>query len=385
MKKTLCLLLALCLMTVCLFGCSSNSGTAQPQPTETTAKAQVETTAAPEVTEPESTSVTVTDVLGRTITLDTAASSIVAIGANSLRIACYLDAADMIVGIESFELTPSIYRPYSVAYPDLVNKPVVAEAMGAADVEALILAKPDVIFCAYTDPADADTLQEQTGIPVISVRYSMGVFGEDFFNAMRIMGAAIGHDAEAEALIATINSYMNDLDERTSDIPDDQKPAVYVAGENFNGWHGIDGTNSAFVPLDAIHANNVAKTEEKASAYLVDMEQILVWNPDIIVLNYENLGLVNDQYNSDPSFFHSLQAVQNDQVYKILPYVWYGTNAEMGIIDAYYLGTILYPEAFSDINLEKKTNEIFQAFLNCDLYAQCETELGGFGTVTIGE
>lgn len=384
MKKILSFILAVVLMLTVFGGCAAQPPVEKTEAPITDAPQQ---TVAAEPT-PKDTSMVITDVLGREVTLEEPVEKIVAIGANTLRIVCYLDATDMVVGVEDFEINPamiSAYRPYAIAYPEIASQPVIAVANGAVDVEALLVQDPDVILCAYSDVSDADTLQEQTGIPVISVRYSMGVFGEDFFNALSILGETLGHQEDATNLINAINAYMEDLNNRTKDVADDTKPSVYVGGENFNGWHGIDGTNSAYVPFEAINALNVAKSESQASAYLVDMEQILVWNPEIIFLNYENMGLVNDQYVSNPDFFESLDAVKNDKVYKVLPYVWYGTNAEMAIVDAYYIGTLLYPEQFADIDLEAKINEIFQTFLRCDLYEACETAIGGFGTVKIGE
>ena len=374
--RNICLVLALCILIGLMAACStSTSSTDSPGETPATKAAA-------------SQAFTVTDVLGRKVSFEKAPESLVALGANTLRLVCYLDAADKVIGIETFEEKPTIYRPYGIAYPDLAKLPVVAESMGAADVEQIMALGTDVIFCSYPEAEDADNLQSSTGIPVVCVKYSKGVFGDDFYSALRIVAETLGESDKAETVIDYVEECKNDLVKRTENIPDEGKLSVYMGGENFNGWHGIDGTNSEFVPLDIIGGKNVAADSGTAGtlgAFLVDLEQIFAWNPDYIVLNVENLGLVEDQYKSNPNLFKSLKAVQNGTVYKSLPYLWYGTNTELALIDAYYLGTLLYPEQFADIDIAKKSDEIFNAMLSTPLYDACQEATGGcFGKYTIG-
>jgi iron complex transport system substrate-binding protein len=97
------------------------------------------------------------------------------------------------------------------------------------------------------------------------------------------------------------------------------------------------------------------------------------------------MDLVNEQYAQNPDFFNSLQAVQNKQVYSQLAYNNNYTNIEIALADAYYAGTVIYPDAFSDINIDEKADEIFEFLLGEKIYSQYVDAGQGFGPLTIGE
>jgi iron complex transport system substrate-binding protein len=71
-------------------------------------------------------------------------------------------------------------------------------------------------------------------------------------------------------------------------------------------------------------------------------------------------------------------AFQNGKIYGTLPYNYYHTNIAVALADAYYIGKVLYPDCFGDVNPELKADEIFQAFLGKSLYMQYEKTYGGF-------
>jgi iron complex transport system substrate-binding protein len=49
----------------------------------------------------------------------------------------------------------------------------------------------------------------------------------------------------------------------------------------------------------------------------------------------------------------------------------------------YYLGKVLYPEKFKDVDPEKKADEIYKFLLGKELYAQMAKDFGGFKKITI--
>ena len=67
------------------------------------------------------------------------------------------------------------------------------------------------------------------------------------------------------------------------------------------------------------------------------------------------------ELKTDP-VYQALSAVQREEVFGVLPYNWYSMNQGSVIADAWFIGQILYPERFKDIEPEKKADEIY-AFL----------------------
>ena len=69
------------------------------------------------------------------------------------------------------------------------------------------------------------------------------------YETIRILGELYGMESRAEELTAYLKGIQEDLDSRTKNIPDSDKPSVYVAGVSFRGLHGFEGTEAGSVLL----------------------------------------------------------------------------------------------------------------------------------------
>lgn len=176
-----------------------------------------------------------------------------------------------------------------------------------------------------------------------------------------------------------------DLNDRTKDIADTDKPVVYTGAVTYNGAHGFAGTYANFGPLKAINAINVADETGQKDGFDVDWEKIQVWDPDYIFLDPGNMNLVNEEYTKKPDYFNSLRAVREGKVYSMISFNNYSTNSEVAIADAYYAGKVLFPEKFADIDMETKTDEIIAKFLGRGIYAEMKEAGLTFGKITLGQ
>ncbi|MBN1184919.1 MAG: ABC transporter substrate-binding protein, partial [Bacteroidales bacterium] len=123
----------------------------------------------------------VKDMLGRDVVIPDTVNKVIGLRAGALRLLLYCGAKDMISGIEESERRPG--RPYMEAFPELRKLPVIGPSMGG-DAELILKANPDVIFISYTTIADADALQEKTGIPVIAIECpEFAIEKEKLFNS----------------------------------------------------------------------------------------------------------------------------------------------------------------------------------------------------------
>lgn len=381
--KTNKLLLTLCILFVLAFTCACSNGATQDKTTPT------EESSKETVTENESSETRIIiDAAGREVTIPETVTSVAPLG-NALRMMCYSEAVDLVVGVEVGELDEILLKAYSyVNHEYLSTLPVIGTGGSngfTAYEEELINLNPDVIICSYP-VEDAENLQTKTGIPVIVIN-SGNLFQEDYNESLRIIGDVCHKEERVQELISYIEDTIVDLDNRTADFPEEDKPSVYVGALSYKGGHGIEGTYANFPPLTAIHAKDILSDEYTTiKALNVEKELILVEDPDILFLDPANLQLVNQDFAANPSFYESLQAYNKQEIYTIIGYNYYHTNVEIAIADAYFAGTVLYPEAFSDIDPEEKATEIFSFFLGSDTYYQ-DLNNGGFayGKLTIGE
>ena len=65
------------------------------------------------------------------------------------------------------------------------------------------------------------------------------------------------------------------------------------------------------------------------------------------------------------------------------PFIFSAVNMEMAVADAWYAGSVLYPEGFSDIDPEAKAREIFTTLLGSDPYDQLKEAGYGFTTLSL--
>ena len=378
MKKLASLLLILgILLSLCACGAAN-----QPAPTaaaETAAEPTEEPAAEPETR-------IVVDGLGREIEVPAKVETIVTLG-NASRMATYLGLADKMITVTSGDNNDSVVMAYGYYNHDIwADLPVCSSGgYGEINPEVIIEASPDVILCTFEEDIVAN-IEEQLGRKVVAAPQGT-LFAEDYEHALRVFGEACGVSDRAETVIAFIQECLADLDSRTSSIADDNKPTALCAAATFRGGHGIAGVyanNAVFATVNAkdvtIGYIDVQKGVE------VDKEQVLEWNPDLIVLDASNLGLVENEYAEDPAFFESLNAVKNGELYQWPNSTSNYTNVEIPLVNAYYIGSVLFPEAFADVDFETKAEEIFRFFLGHDGYLSVLNNAGmGYGSVVLGK
>lgn len=408
MKKTISMLLALA-MLLSLAACGAKTEPAQTVPAAETSAAPAESEAPSPVEQTPATR-TVIDVFNREVEIPYKVESIVCLGSMGPRMAAYLDVIDMMVGAEDTDISRmSVRYDYSPVYHEQLKLlPSVGAGGGSGGnngyAEQIIMVQPDVILAGF-DPEAADELQTQTGIPVVSIRYRNREFiDEGFYRSMRVFAETVGAEERCEQLLAYIDECRADLNDRTKDIPDSEKLRAYPAAVTQSGSHGFYFTYVNFPAFLAVNAINVADefieqvtgadtraADAAGTAFLgqngfdVDPEQIVVWDPDIIFLDPANMNLVNDEYAANPTFFQSLRAVREGEVYTMPSTNAAGPNITYLLINAYFAGITLYPEQFEDIDLKVKAGEIMEMMLGRDFFD--EMEEGGlyYGKIVIGE
>jgi iron complex transport system substrate-binding protein len=326
--------------------------------------------------------ISIIDMSGRSVELQIPAAKVCAIGPGALRLACYTEAAGKVVGIENMEKRWGTGRPYILAYPELLEMPVIGQGGpdSTPDPEALLSIGPDVIFAAYlVDASKANELQEKTGIPVVVLSYGeLGTFDQQLLDSITLVGQLTGNEARSREVVNFIKGCQEDLNKRTSGIANNKKPTVYAGGISMKGTHGIESTQVDFQPFTAINARNVMDETGRKGSVMIDKEQLLQWNPDIIFIDESGWQMVQEDYAKNPGLYTSLKAVQNGEVYGYLPYNYYTTNVDTALADAYFMGKVIYPNSFKDVDPVGKAGEIYRFLLGKDTYERMSRDFGGF-------
>ncbi|MCX7724805.1 MAG: iron ABC transporter substrate-binding protein [Thermodesulfovibrio sp.] len=331
----------------------------------------------------------IVDLEGRTIIIPQNVERVIPLG-GALRFIVYLDAFEKVVGVENFEkkFKNNPLRPYSLKISNYIDKiPSIGEGGPGKipDIEKLIELKPDLIIAMGIDKTVVNAIETKTKIPIVVLSSGgRGFFDEDLvIESLRLLGKILKKENKAEKLIKYIKKSKEDLLKRTSESASSVR--VYVGGIAYGGRQGFTSTQADFMPLKWINAKNLADAIKTKGPVFLNKEQILKWNPDVIFIDLAGLELIAEDLKKNYDFYRSLKAVKEEKIYSILPYNNYHTNIEIAIANSYFMGKIIYPKKFKDIDPNKKADEIVYEFLGLKGYMSKLPPKYGFGRVILRE
>ncbi|MDY0386840.1 MAG: ABC transporter substrate-binding protein [Methanolobus sp.] len=363
-------IISLVLISTLVSGCMDSSSTSQ--------ELQIQEKAA---------TIQITDMAGRTVEVPENVERIVAVGAGTLRQITYFGAMDKVVGVEANEKEATSNAVYTIVNLDKVaNLPEVGPSHGG-DTELIAGAEPEVIFFGSSagDVSDAINYQTKTGVPVIYMEGGDLADGEreTLYRIWEIYGEVLDKTDRAKELQEYTESLIADLKARTENIPDEEKQSVFAGGLSYRGSFGLLSTQYPFASFDMINAksafdeNDVGSDIIKTTAFSVSIENMLAWNPDVIFIDMSNFELVANGVDKNPAF-QELKALKEGEVYGFMTVSAYARNYENTLINSYYMGTILYPENFSDVETNEKGDEIYEMFLGEKLYDEMTERMGAY-------
>lgn len=339
--------------------------------------------------------ITITDAFGRTVTLPDNPEKIAVSGSGSMRYFVYMEISDRVVAVDYYDSSSYIQtrdnRPYLIAHPEIRKNPMLGTTRGAVDAERLMAANPEVLFISANGPEDistADQIREKTGIPVVLFYTGNYVTEkEQIDNTLRMLGKIFHKDQRAEDLIKYFDGIIVDLQNRIKDVPIPEK-TVYVGGVSYSGAHGLNGSDPTYLPFTVLKVNNAAAEmingTAKTGYVAVSKEKILEWNPDIIFVDLETQlaagGGALAELKTDASY-KELTAVKNGEIYTVNPHTSMNVNHETSLANCYFVGKVLYPEQFADIDPAGKADEIYTFVVGKPVFNTLNDNGGGIAYI----
>ena len=391
-KKITALILAL-IMLLSLCACGSQN----TAPTATEAPA-ADTPAESEVPAAEPEEITITDMIGREVTVTPGSyMRVVCIGAGALRMYSYIGDVSLLCGVEDIDNTTlderpkmfdSVARPYVLAFGDTFNTLPSCGVGGpnaqAAEAEKILSCNPDIVISEYEDVDKENALQEQLGVPVITLKAGPnGVFDDAFKNTMTMLGTIFCNEEKAEKLVSFIDSEAAEITSRTADVKDEDKPGVYICGLGNWGTTNQLMTAQNYISFNIANVRNVVTDLEKDGIQAIEEEKFVALGDDmdIIIMDAAAVKNIKPLYAEDPTMFDACKAWQNSEVYLEMAYNAYYTNYEIALINTWFIAKTVYPDLFEDIDITEKTNEITEMFLGeelADAVFSCPSSFGGY-------
>jgi len=313
------------------------------------------------VSQQQTETVLFTDSLGRQVEVP-AQIDRVALSGPMAQIVLFALCPDKLVGVSSaWSSEAELYLR-----EDYFNMPEIGQLYGGKgelNLETLLSSGAQIIIDVGEPKKgmaeELDAVQQQTGIPFVHISAYTDTTGE----AYRTLGQLLNMEKEAQVLA----DYCDRIYSQTIALGQKVEKAniLYVTGEL---GQNVIANGSFHNEIISLLANNLAVVDaptHSGDGNEVGMEQILIWDPDVILFDptscYETVA-------QDPAW-QNAKAVQSGRYYEVPtgPYNWMGfppsVQRYLGML---WMGTVLYPDAV-DYDLYEAVAEYYDLFYHCDL------------------
>lgn len=284
---------------------------------------------------------------------------------NVAQVQLYSIANDLLVG-NAADYSPGA-RKYLKEYN--ANLPTLGAFYGKKanlNKEALISCSPQLVVdigqikgSPQDMASDLDNLESQINIPVVFVESRL----EKTPDSYRILGTLLNRKKEGEELAHYAQEAINTAKKNRKRI---EKPVTIYYSKSRDGLNAVPTGSFHAEVLELVGAQNVIPPQKGKGANPISLEQLFMANPEVILLSSAE---AYDHVRTDKTWA-KLSAVKNKRVYLLpsLPYFWLDSPPSVNrIIGIYYIGALLYPEIYADINLEDKIIQYYKLFYKYDM------------------
>ena len=244
--------------------------------------------------------ITVTDMYNREITLAEPATRIVAMQPSDCEILCAIGCEEALVGIGQF-----------CDYPASITSLPVVQSGANTNIEEILALNPQVVLMNDMSQSEEQVKQlEENGVKVVISTTSDIA---SVYTAIRLIGALMGRDAEAEALVADMQGTFDEIKAKSAGLDKSvyfeisPPPYLYSAGSSsfLNELAEICGVKNIFA--------------DQADAWLmISDEQVIERNPDYIVL-MNGMGDAGVDEILAREGWGDINAIQNKKVFYDTP------------------------------------------------------------------
>ncbi len=355
MKKIICLILA-ALMSLALVACTTDT---------------------PNTPDDDADALTVVDHGGNTVTVPRDIKRVVVCDIFPLPsvLTVFFDSADKLVGIAPTSMAAAKNGLLSQLYPEILNAKTDFMTGSTVNLEELAKLEPDVVFYGSDNASQGEELR-RAGFVAVGISANKWSYNAiETLNQWIALLSQMFPDNDRAALARSESEQILQLvTERTSSLTEDKKARVFfmfqcndssilTSGKQFFGqWWA-----------DAIGAVNVAEELEKDNSVAVNLEQIYVWNPEVVFITNFTSAQPDDLYNNTIGTYDwsGIDAVVNKSVYK-MPLGMYrsytpGVDTPITLL---WLAKTVYPELFTDIDVTAQAIEYYKNVFGVELTAE---------------
>lgn len=367
-NKRIAFMLAVIMMLSLFVGCGGSGSSAQPAATEAPAPAVTEAPKAAETPASPATRV-VTTSMGEEVEIPAEIHSLAILPMPWISVVYALNGSgEIITGMQKVAKNSYETSMLKKLAPELEDSNTGFFVDGAFNFEELAKINPDVMVLFESQAKFIDKLKE-VGIPSVVIKYADSY--ETLWKDFAIIGAALGKEERAQTFIDYQKNDLAMLEGKAEELAD-KEPVKYLQLYN-RELVVLDNSATLNDAIELAGAVNVAKSGVDATwDAQVNMEQIMAWNPDILLLSNFDDFMPEDIYNNafDGQDWSQIEAVKNHRVYKI-PQGIYRWDLDAPCTEttlcAKWMAKLINPEVFADIDIRQEVKDFYKNYLGYEL------------------
>lgn len=247
-------------------------------------------------------SIELVDGLGRIVVLDAPAQRVVSLAPSNTEILFAIGAGDQVVGRDDFSDYPNQAQ----------DLPTIGGSFGDYNLEAIVDLDPDLVLASELNTSEQVKAFEDLGLKVYLLSNPEEL--EGMYQNLLTVAQLTGHDQETAELVDSLKARVAAVDERLASVS--ERPLVF---------YEIDSTdpNAPYTAGAGTFINRLIERAKGENLGLVmdvpygqiSLEELVVQNPDIILLGDSVWGGVTVEDVQQRSGWQDLSAVSGGRVY----------------------------------------------------------------------
>ncbi|WP_342433336.1 ABC transporter substrate-binding protein [Neobacillus sp. FSL H8-0543] len=306
-------------------------------------------------------STSVIDYLGREVTIPKEVNRIACLYAYTGHVVTMLGEGEKIVAVNGGLQRDTLLLEMNPA----IEKAAVPVLNGKLNIEELATSNPDLIFIQESTANDKGEVRklEELKIPYLVVNFNNI---KEQQQSVEMIGKAIGQTEKAKQFNDFYNEAITMVTQRVKDIPEKDRVRVYHSINEATRTNYPGSLPAEWIKLvGAINVSDDENLKMFENKYFASLEQILLWDPDVILVNQEGVS----DYILDSPQWQTLTAVKNKEVFQLPNGVsrWGHPGGLETALAILWTAKTLYPGKFEDIDMEEVTGKFYEDFFNYPL------------------
>ncbi|WP_303850497.1 ABC transporter substrate-binding protein [Seleniivibrio woodruffii] len=315
----------------------------------------------------------VIDACGREVYVPDKIRKISAVGPGSSALTEYADYSKQLV---TQDLSPSmgkVHKYCSCIYPEGYDKmpPIFRSFYNfAPDYASIKAADPDIILVSGLNEKQVEKLAQSVQIPVAAMNCSeTGYLHFDaILQSIRLTGYILDEQKDMQDIMNFMAKTRKELIEKTKDAP---KKKLFILSQQYKPSKASYTVEKCYTYLRMLNHMSIGSDLRSTIPYSeISLNELVEAKPDYFFVEYTMLDKLKQDYAANKALFRNIPAIKNNRVYTILPYNRYAAHYENLFINAYYIGTIIFPDIFGNTNMKTTADAVSAEFTGNDIYGK---------------